>query len=115
MRKESLKIARAFAAGVAASAARTRTDGQAVYLHDNLIAQRGTDGSIWVTLAGWGTVTTRDRVNTLCHVLGSGVWFYQCDHVQRVSFPDGADFETCPRDRWMIAAAGGAIVNSVEA
>jgi hypothetical protein len=31
MRKESLKIARAFAAGVAASAARTRTDGQAVY------------------------------------------------------------------------------------
>jgi len=115
MRKESLKIARAFAAGVAASAARTRTDGQAVYLHDNLIAQRGADGSIWVTLAGWGTVTTRDRVNTLCHVLGSGVWFYQRDHVQRVSFPDGADFETCPRDRWMIAAAGGAIINSVEA
>jgi hypothetical protein len=75
MRKESLKIARAFAAGVAASAARTRTDGQAVYLHDNLIAQRGTDGSIWVTLAGWGTVTTRDRVNTLCRVLGSGVGF----------------------------------------
>jgi hypothetical protein len=114
MRKESLKIARAFAAGVAASAARTRTDGQAVYLHDNLIAQRGTDGSIWVTLAGWGTVTTRDRVNTLCRVLGSGVRFYQRDHVQRVSFPDGADFDTCPRDRWMIAAAGGAIVNSAE-
>ena len=115
MRKESLKIARAFAAGVAASAARTSTDGQAMFLHGNRIAQREADGSIWVTLAGWGTVTTRDRVNTLCHVLGSGVWFYQRDHVQRVSFPDGADFETCPRDRWMIAAAGGAIVNSVEA
>jgi hypothetical protein len=115
MRKESLKIARAFADGVAASAARTRTDGHAVYLHNNLIAQRDPDGSIWVTLAGWGTVTTRDRVNTLCRVLGSGVQFYQRDHVQRVSFPDGANFETCPRDRWMIAAAGGAIVNSVEA
>ena len=115
MRKESLKIARAFAAGLAASAARTSTDGQAMFLHGNRIAQREADGSIWVTLAGWGTVTTRDRVNTLCHVLGSGVWFYQRDHVQRVSFPDGADFETCPRDRWMIAAAGGAIVNSVEA
>jgi hypothetical protein len=115
MRKESLKIARAFAAGVAASAARTRTDGQAVYLHDNLIAQRGTDGSIWVTLAGWGTVTTRDRVNTLCQRARIRRRFYQRDHVQRVSFPDGADFETCPRDRWMIAAAGGAIVNSVEA
>ena len=114
MRKESLKIARAFADGVAASAARTRTDGHAVYLHNNLIAQRHPDGSIWVTLAGWGTVTTRDRVNTLCRVLGSGVQFYQRDHVQRVSFPDGADFATCPRDHWMIAAAGGAIVNSAE-
>jgi hypothetical protein len=106
MRKESLKIACAFADGVAASAARTRTDGHAVYLHNNLIAQRHPDGSIWVTLAGWGTVTTRDRVNTLCRVLGY--------HVQRVSFPDGADFATCPRDHWMIAAAGGAIVNSAE-
>ena len=115
MRKESLKIARAFSAGVAASADRTRTDGQAVYLHDNLIARRGADGSIWVTLAGWGTVTTRDRVNTLCHVLGSGVRFYQRDHVPRVSFPDGADFDTCPHDHWMIAAAGGKILNCVEA
>jgi hypothetical protein len=87
MRKESLKIARAFAAGVAASAARTRTDGQAVYLHGNLIAKREPDGSIWVTLAGWGTVTTRDRVNTLCRVLGSGVHFFQRDHVQHVAFP----------------------------
>jgi hypothetical protein len=114
MRKESLKIARAFAAGVAASAARTSTDGQAMFLHGNRIAQREADGSIWVTLAGWGTVTTRDRVNTLCHVLGSGVRFYQRNHVQRVSFPDGADFDTCPHDHWMIAAAGGEIRNGVE-
>jgi hypothetical protein len=112
MRKESLKIARAFAAGVAASAARTRTDGQAVYLHDNLIAKREPDGSIWVTLAGWGTVTTRDRVNTLCRVLGSGVHFFQRDHVQHVAFPDGAVFETCPRDRWEIAAPGGRILGT---
>jgi hypothetical protein len=115
MRQESLKIARAFCAGVAASAARTRTDGRAVYLHDNLIAMRETDGSVWVTLAGWGTVTTRERVNTLCRVLGSGVRFYQRDHVQRVAFPDGSDFDTCPDARWMIAAAGGAMINSAGA
>jgi hypothetical protein len=54
MRKESLKIARAFAAGVAASAARTSTDGQAMFLHGNLIAKREADGSIWVTLGGMG-------------------------------------------------------------
>lgn len=116
MRKESLKIARAFAAGVAASAARTRTDGQAVYLHGNLIAKREPDGSIWVTLAGWGTVTTRERVNTLCRVLGSGVQFYQRDHVQYVALhgvPYGSTFETCPSDRWEIAAPGGAILQSL--
>ena len=84
-------IARAFAAGVAASAARTSTDGQAMFLHGNLIAKREADGSVWVTLAGWGTVTTRDRVNTLCHVLGSGVRFYQRNHVQR-----GCLFCPCP-------------------
>jgi len=115
MRKESLKIALAFSAGVAASAARTRTDGQAVYLHDNLIARRGADGSVWVTLAGWGTVTTRDRVNALCRVLGSGVRFYQRDHGQRVAFPDGSDFDTCPHDHWVIVAAGGKILNSAGA
>ena len=115
MRKESLKIARAFAAGVAASAARTSTDGHAIYLHGNRIAQREADGSIWVTLAGWGTVTTRDRLNTLCHVLGSGVGFYQRDHAQHVSFPDGTVFviDTC--DRWEIVAAGGEIRHSPEA
>ena len=107
MRKESLKIATAFAAGVAASAARTRTSGDAVYLHDNLIAQREEDGSVWVTLAGWPTVTTRDRLNTLCRVLGSGVRFYQRDHAQYVSFPDGADFHVGRHDRVEIAAAGG--------
>jgi hypothetical protein len=116
MRKESLKIARAFAAGVAASAARTRTDGQAVYLHDNLIAQRGTDGSIWVTLAGWGTVTTRESVNTLCQrarIRRAG--FISATTCNACLSPMAPTFETCPRDHWMIAAAGGAIVNSAEA
>ena len=65
MRKESLKIANAFANGTPAAAARTNTDGQTIWLHGNRIAQREQDGSVWVTLAGWGTVTTRERLNTL--------------------------------------------------
>jgi hypothetical protein len=48
-------------------------------------------------------------------VLGSGVRFYQRDHVQRVTFPDGSDFDTCPRDRWEIAGAGGQLRNAAEA
>ena len=99
MRKESLKIARAFADGVAASAARTRTDGHAVYLHNNLIAQRDPDGSIWVTLAGWGTVTTRERLNTLCNVLGVPHGFFQRNHAQCWHAEDGAIFCIDPRDR----------------
>jgi len=82
MRKESLEIARAFARGEKASAARTMTDGTTVWLHGNRIAWRDEDGSVRLTLAGWGTVTTRDRLNTLCFVLRGDRPFHQKDHVQ---------------------------------
>jgi hypothetical protein len=73
MRKESLKIARAFAAGVSASAARTRTDGQAVYLHDNLIAVIEAD-KLRITAQGWATATTCDRLHAIAqHFTGSAV------------------------------------------
>lgn len=50
-----------------------------VYLHGNFIAR------IWpecveFTLAGWGTPTTRDRVNQLIHPLGH--WVIQRDYTQ---------------------------------
>ena len=89
MRKESLKIANAFANGTPAAAARTTTDGQTVWLHGNRIAQREQDGSVWVTLAGWGTVTTRERLNTICHVLGVPFGFCQRNHEQFLTTADG--------------------------
>jgi len=72
MRKESLKIARAFLAKESARAARTTTDGQSLYLHGNKIAWHNPDGTLSLTLAGWGTVTTRDRLNTICRLIGTG-------------------------------------------
>jgi hypothetical protein len=69
MRAESEKIARAFIARKPASAARTMTDGTAIYLHGSKIAWWGDDRSVSMTLAGWPTVTTRDRLNTLCRLL----------------------------------------------
>lgn len=42
----------------------TCVDGDRIYLHGNLIAERRESG-LWITLAGWPTRTTRDRLNAL--------------------------------------------------
>lgn len=42
----------------------TSTDGQSLFLFGNKIAEHRPDG-VWFTLAGWPTVTTRDRLNAL--------------------------------------------------
>ena len=76
MRKETRKIAIAFASRKAARAARTTTDGKAVELHGNRIAwftpqDTGTGlNNIAFTLAGWPSVTTRERLNGILTVLG---------------------------------------------
>lgn len=49
----------------------THVDGDRIYLHGNLIAERRESG-LWITLAGWPTRTTRDRLNAL-----PGVQVYQ--------------------------------------
>ena len=74
MRKETHKIAKAFYNRRPASAARTRTNGDVVWLHDNFIAWRTLDGDIGFRLAGWPTVTTRDRINGILSVFGYGRW-----------------------------------------
>ena len=86
MRQETQKIARAFYLRRAASAARTTTDGNTVWLHGNKIAWRteaivdyGGYGNfrhrdIGFTLAGWPTVTTRERINGILGQFGYGYW-----------------------------------------
>lgn len=70
MRKETRDVMSAFIARKCCKRARTWTNGDAVYLHGNCIAWRDNDGSIMATLAGWDTVTTRDRINGLAIMLG---------------------------------------------
>lgn len=70
MRQETQKIAEAWWLGHSANAARTTTDGTTVYLHGNAIAWRG-DGGYYFTLAGWATVTTRERLNGILNVMGA--------------------------------------------
>lgn len=62
-RQIAVDIARAFSEGKHKSVKNTRTDGKAIYLHGHKIIERREGGSLWVTLAGWNTVTTRSRIN----------------------------------------------------
>ena len=70
MRKISEEIARAFYEGRVKRMSNTHTDGHSIYLHGNEIARKleGVTGrtlAVSVTLAGWNTNTTRDRLNAL--------------------------------------------------
>tara|TARA_R100000951_G_scaffold11052_1_gene9217 strand:- start:233 stop:598 length:366 start_codon:yes stop_codon:yes gene_type:complete len=89
MRKETYKIAHAFLTGRPAKAARTHTDGQTVWLHNNRIAWRNKDHDVCFTLAGWPTVTTRERLNGLLNVFGQSRWgVTQRKHEQYLTFYD---------------------------
>ena len=82
MRQESTVTVLAFLQRKAKRMARTATDGESLTLHGNKIAWHNPDGSVSMTLAGWPTVTTRDRLNTLCWHMISDKPFHQKKHVQ---------------------------------
>ena len=94
MRKVTEKTCTAFLTGTLANCGNTWTaiNGNEILLvlHGKVIAKRSIEdnSSVQVTLAGWPTVTTRDRLNGLCHLLGNGR-FYQKDHEQYFTTPQG--------------------------
>ena len=49
------------------SVGNTRSTGDRLYLHGNLIAEHRVDG-VWITNAGWPTPTTKDRLNAINEV-----------------------------------------------
>ena len=82
MKQETQKIMSAFLRGQKASAARTNTDGNTVWLHGNKIAQRSEGDFVDFSLAGWPTVTTRDRINGLLELSGSDYRVFQKNGTQ---------------------------------
>ena len=82
MRQETKKIAQAFIDGATARAARTHTDGEALYLHGNRIAWFDKSNDLHLTLAGWPGVTTRERLNGICELLYDSRPFHQKRGVQ---------------------------------
>ena len=82
MRKETQKIAEAWWLGSEAKAVRTKTDGVTIWLHDNAIIWRSNKG-YHLTLAGWPTVTTRERLNGALSAMGAPhAGFSQKNHKQ---------------------------------
>ena len=82
MRKETRDIITAFLKRRSCTRARTQTNGDVVTLHGNRIAWWEPDGSVSMTLAGWGTRTTRDRLNGLCFLMHEKCPFHQKKGVQ---------------------------------
>jgi len=98
MRKETQKIMSAFLKGEKASAQRTNTDGYSVWLHGNLIAERG-KSKLWFTLADWPTVTTRDRINGLLELSGSDYRVFQKNGTQFLT--NGTDVREIGDSEWV--------------
>lgn len=67
MRKVTQEICSAFEQRRKRTLGNTHTDGDALFLHGNKIAEwRGNDK--WITIAGWQTKTTKERLNGLAGV-----------------------------------------------
>ena len=71
MRKISKSIANAFKNGERRSIGNTVTDNDEVLLHGNRIMWKNGGGDICLSMCGWATRTTRERLNALLEVLGS--------------------------------------------
>jgi hypothetical protein len=82
MRQGSTSIIRAFIARKAKRLKNDVTDGTRLTFHRNTIAWWNPDGSLSLTLAGYGTVTTRHRLNTICRILFDMKPYHQVRHVQ---------------------------------
>ena len=73
MRKVTETVVHAFFDGERRKVRNTETDGKKLWLHSNAIAWHGErDGvkGIYLTLAGWNTPTTRERLNGILTVMG---------------------------------------------
>lgn len=67
MRKVTQQVCGAFRSGDKLKVSNTETDGRAIYLFGNKIAEKREDG-LYITLAGWNSNTTRERLNGLAGV-----------------------------------------------
>lgn len=64
------RVATAFINGQRASSHNSKTDGTKYWLHGNLIAEKGINGSVIIHWCGWYTRTTANHLNYIAKVYG---------------------------------------------
>lgn len=77
MRQITSRIVSAFQRWESLEIDNTRTQGGAIWLWDNMIAEYRNDG-LWITNAGWPSATTKERLNGLPYVYiiqKKGQWY----------------------------------------
>ena len=72
MRKITREISTAFLDSRRLYKGNTTTDGSEIRLFGNTIAYWDTDSTVAITLAGWNSVTTRERLNGLLELMEVG-------------------------------------------
>lgn len=97
MRKVTKNIANAFINNRKLTQGNTMTDGQAIYLHGNRIAWKDENNDLWVSMCGWGSVTTRERLDGLFESIGSMLRIVQRDYAQYFIMLDDDDREANKR------------------
>lgn len=88
MRKESQIVVQSFLDGESKKMKNTTTNGKELLLFGNLIAWHAGQNNIGIKMAGWGSVTTRDRLNTLFRLAGIDANIFQRNHEQYIRFGD---------------------------
>lgn len=82
MRKVTEQTVKAFLNDEYKSVGNTMTNGSSLYLHGNEIAWRLSNGDIEINMCGWGSVTTRERLNGLLRMMNSGFGISQRNYNQ---------------------------------
>ncbi len=65
MRKVSKEIAQAFKENKKKSISNTNTDGTSIYLFGNKIVRKISNNKLEISLCGFNTTTTKERLNTV--------------------------------------------------
>jgi hypothetical protein len=102
MRKVTEQIAHAFRAGRRLTVSNTATDGNTVTLHGNPIARK-VGSRLEISLAGWPTNTTHERINGILRVFGSSFGVRRKNRAP-VSYDADGSATAMPVDSWVVVS-----------
>ena len=112
MRDRTRTVLLAFFQGKPARVVNTETDGTEVRLYGNVIARRNKDGTLMLTMAGWETSTTRERLNAVLIFLNLS---YEFRFRQRKGRQFFGNVEISSDDEVIIDESGKRVVDIVKA